>query len=113
MSGNGKCIVIGDNRDNECHKGINGGLVDFGKSCRGAGAVFVYKKDSTGVWTRKSYLKTIGSIDEDESFGRRIAVDDDCQTIAVGELNNDSAFTGVNNRDSFGEAIDSGAVYVF
>ena len=113
ISGNGQCIVIGDNREDERHKGINGEVSGLDEPSRGAGAVFVYKKDSGGGWVQKSYLKTIGAIEANESFGRRIAVDDDCGTIAVTEIGNNSNFVGVNGTIESGPAKESGAVFLF
>ena len=83
-----------------------------------AGAVYVFVRDGSGVWSQQAYLKA-SNITLGDDFGHGLAISGD--TLVVGAPTEDSNATGINPvfRGDFNGAIngptgyDSGAVYVF
>ncbi len=90
------------------------GSADSDNSSADTGAVYVYKKDSSGEWVQDAYLKASNS-DTTDLFGYSVAVGGDL--IVVGAPFEESNMTGINNIDGSADAdnssADSGAVYVY
>ena len=76
-----------------------------------AGAAYVFTRSGT-TWTQQAYLKA-SNVDAGDSFGERVAISDDGNTIAVTAFSEASAATGVNGNQGDNTAADAGAVYVF
>ena len=70
-----------------------------------AGAVYVFTRDGSGVWTQEGYLKA-SNADASDQFGWTVALSGDF--LAVGAYLEDSSGNLLNNN-----ATNSGAVYVF
>jgi hypothetical protein len=101
-------LVVGAPREDSAAVGINGDDTD--NSAIDAGAVYVFARDATGIWSQQAYLKAsnTGSID---GFGGAVALDGD--TLAVSANLEDSGAVGVNGDQTDNNGQDSGAVYVF
>lgn len=104
----GDTLVVGAPREDSAAVGINGDDTD--NSAIDAGAVYVFIRDATGIWSQQAYLKAsnTGSID---GFGGAVALDGD--TLAVSANLEDSGAVGVNGDQTDNNGQDSGAVYVF
>ena len=80
-------------------------------SARESGAVFVFTRNSEGVWIEQTMLKA-SNTDQDDRFGKSVSLSGD--TLVVSADREDSALTAngsVNPDDN--SARESGAVYVF
>lgn len=101
-------LVVGAPREDSAAVGVNGDDTD--NSAIDAGAVYVFTRDATGIWSQQAYLKAsnTGSID---GFGGAVALDGD--TLAVSANLEDSGAVGVNGDQTDNSGQDSGAVYVF
>jgi hypothetical protein len=76
-----------------------------------SGAVYVFTRDGSGVWTEQAFIKA-SNIDAGDAFGSSsLALDGD--TLAVGAFPEDSSATGINGDQADNSAINSGSVYVF
>jgi hypothetical protein len=78
-------------------------------SARGSGAVYIYTRDSAGVWRQTAYLKAYNA-DEADTFGSSVALSTDGRTLAVGA---DYESSGNPNDPSDNTIIRAGAVYVY
>jgi len=76
-----------------------------------AGAAYVFTRTGT-TWTQQAYLKA-SNVDAGDSFGERVAISDDGNTVAVTAFSESSAATGVDGDQADNTAADAGAVYVF
>ena len=104
----GDTLVVGAPREDSAAVGINGDESD--NSAIDAGAVYVFTRDATGIWSQQAYLKA-SNTDSVDGFGGAVALDGD--TLAVGANLEDSAAAGVDSDQANNSAQDSGAVYVF
>ncbi len=75
-------------------------------SASGAGAVYVFIRDSAGVWLQAAYLKAANA-EFDDQFGTSVALSGD--TLAVGARLEASDGSGEANNSASG----AGAVYLF
>lgn len=75
-----------------------------------SGAVYVFER-SGGSWSQKDYLKA-SNLGNGDSFGRRVAVSGDGDTIIVGADWEDSSSQGIDGAQDDGSS-NSGAAYVF
>ncbi len=79
------------------------------------GAVYVFTR-SGSTWSHEAYLKAPNNSDQDY-FGSALAIDSD--TVAVGSMGEDSAYSSIihgsdlSDADSAGTSSNSGAVYIF
>lgn len=77
-----------------------------------AGAVYVFEKEATGVWSSGSYIgATVPGTGN--GFGTKTSWSADGQTLAVSARTESSSSTGVNQDPDNTDAPSSGAVYVF
>jgi hypothetical protein len=74
-----------------------------------SGAVYVFQRDTAGVWTQQAYLKA-SNPGLGDFFGRSVAIHFD--TIVVGAPYEDGSGTGVNPTPN-NNADQAGAAYVF
>ena len=93
--------------------GINGDETNNLES--DSGAVYVFTRDGTGLWSQQAYIKASNTGASDR-FGDSVALAGD--TLAVGASfgfggGEDSDATGINGDETNNLASDSGAVYVF
>lgn len=75
-----------------------------------SGAVYVFNRDSTGVWSLSHLLKARFP-DEGDRFGESVALQGDLLVISA--PNEDSNARGVNGIANNNTAPNSGAVYIF
>ncbi|MDW8307136.1 MAG: FG-GAP repeat protein, partial [Leptospiraceae bacterium] len=79
-----------------------------------SGAVYVFKRDSSGDWIQDAYLKA-SNAEGSDFFGRSVAISG--STIVVGADLEDSNQTTITNADGSASGVngatDAGAVYVF
>jgi len=88
--------------------GINGDQSD--NSADRAGAVYVFTRDASDVWSQQAYIKA-SNTEALDFFGSQIALDGD--SIVIAAVFEDSDANGVNGDQSDNSADRSGAAYVF
>jgi len=110
LSDDGNTLAVGADREESAATGVNGDQAD--NNARFAGAVYVFTRDSGGVWTQRAYIKA-SNTNADDFFGFRVRLSGDGNTLAVTTIDEDSAATGVNGDQADNSAPAAGAVYVF
>jgi hypothetical protein len=110
LSEDGSTLAVGALTEDSAATGIDGDPAD--NSAWQAGAVYVFRRDDQSAWTQQAYVKASNTDDEDH-FGRSVALSEDGSTLAVGASLEDSAATGINGNQADNWGQDSGAVYVF
>jgi len=106
----GDTLVIGAWGEQSNATGINGNQAD--NSANDSGALYVFVRDPSGVWSQQAYIKTSTSEAYDNLvWHRSVALDGD--TLVAGAYSEDSNATGINGDQSDNSALGSGAVYVF
>jgi len=110
LSDDGNTLAVGAGREDSAAIGVFGNQADNNASA--AGAVYVFTRDSGGVWTQQAYVKA-SNTEADDRFGRSVALSGDGNTLAVGAGLEDSATIGVNGDQADNSAFNAGAVYVF
>jgi len=102
--------VVGAPSEASNAQGLNGGDNNL---AGGAGAVYLFQRDSNLGWQQQAHLKASNS-GAGDNFGHALAISGDGETLAVGALKEDSSTGGINNGamddDSLG---GSGAVYLY
>ncbi len=104
----GNTLVVGSPGE-DSKTNIIGGL-QSDESSQNSGAVYVFVRDVTGVWSQQAYIKASNNNANDQ-FGSSLAISGD--TIAVGAPTEDSAATGIGGDQGNNTQQDSGAVYVY
>jgi hypothetical protein len=104
----GDLLAVSAPFEKSASTGIDGNQSD--NSASSAGAVYVFARDSSGVWVQEAYVKP-AAIDVNDEFGRDLDLDGD--TLVVGATGESSAATGVNGATADNSAQGSGAVWVF
>jgi hypothetical protein len=110
LSGDGNMLAVGADGESSAAIGVNGDQAD--NSASFAGAVYVFTRDTGGVWTQQAYVKA-SNTDAGDDFGQSVALSGDGNTLAVGALDESSAATGVNGDQADNSEQFAGAVYVF
>jgi hypothetical protein len=103
----GDTLAVGARLEDSAASGIDGDQSD--NSATNAGAVYVYTRDATGVWSQQAYIKA-SNTDAGDEFGL-VALSGD--TLAVGAFQEASAASGIDGDQSDNNASNSGAVYVY
>ena len=117
LSGDGNTLAVGAVGEGSAAIGANGDQADNNASF--AGAVYVFTRDTGGVWTQQAYVKASNTDAGDffgqseDFFGQSMALSGDGNTLAVGAFSEGSAATGVNGEQADNSASVAGAVYVF
>jgi trimeric autotransporter adhesin len=112
----GDTIVVGEANESSNQTGITNddATASSDSSSGGSGAVYVFKKDSSGNWIQDAYLKA-SNADINDCFGRSVAISGN--TIVVGAENESSSQKTITNDDgsasSDNSAVMSGAAYIF
>lgn len=110
LSADGGRLAIG--ADSEDSDDASDPSINVGVNYDG-GAVYVYTRDTGGVWQSEAYLKA-AAISGGDKFGVVVSLSSDGNTLAVGAPFEDSAQTGIggsNADDPSGN--NSGGVYVY
>jgi hypothetical protein len=106
VSLSGDTLAVGAKFEGSATTGVNS-TPDEGAA--GSGAVYVFTRDSNGLWSEQAYIKASNTGAGDQ-FGISVALSRD--SLAVGAIGEGSATTGVNSTpDEL--ANFAGAVYVF
>jgi FG-GAP repeat protein len=114
----GDTVVVGASGEDGYHNGIinTDDSVDEGTGAGGqSGAVYIFKRDGSGIWSQDAYLKASNNTGGD-NFGYSVGIDGD--SVAVGAYYEDSGATTIVNTDASHDEgtsanYNSGAVYVF
>ena len=104
----GDTLVVGAQNEESSATGVDGDQSD--NSADGSGAIYVFKRDASDVWSQQAYIKA-SNTNLGDSFGDSIALDGD--TLAVGASGEESSATGIDGDQSDNSAGNAGAVYVF
>lgn len=110
LSSDGSTLVVGAHAEDSNSAGVNG--IQTNNLLGNSGAVYVFRRDSTGMWAQEAYLKASNPGAGDE-FGASLALSATGETLAVGAHFEDSMATGPNGDQSSNTRGNSGAVYVF
>jgi hypothetical protein len=112
LSDDGNTLIVTAPEEDSSATGIDGDESD--NSYSNAGAAYVFTR-SNGTWTQQAYVKAsnTGELEDGDTFGFRIALSSDGDTVAISALGEDSAATGINGDQSDNSAGGAGAVYVF
>jgi hypothetical protein len=76
----------------------------------GAGAVYVFSRDATGLWGQDALLRA-NVIGLNDGFGSRVELIGNLLAVAAPGERSDA--TGINDNDDNESAVDSGATYLF
>jgi hypothetical protein len=110
LSADGSTLAVGALAEDSASTGIGGNQTS--NTLSSSGAVYVFRRDSSGTWTQEAYIKASNPGTSDE-FGSALALSADGSTLAVGAHFEDSSASGPNGDQSSNAAINSGAVYLF
>jgi hypothetical protein len=110
LSANGNILAVGATGEDSAAVGIGGDGND--NSMADAGAVYVYYRDSGGIWQLPTYVKA-GNTDAGDSFGHAVTLSSDGNTLAVGASNEASAARGIDGDENDNSMPGTGAVYLF
>jgi hypothetical protein len=110
LAADAETLAVGARWEDSSATGVDGAQGDEGAT--NAGAVYVFRRASTGPWTQDAYVKAsnTGAFD---SFGCSVALSANGTTLAVGARYEDSAATGLDGDGANDDARDAGAAYVF
>jgi len=110
LSGDGNSMAVGAHFEGSAATGVNSDHTD--NSATGAGAIYVFTRDSAGIWTQQAYVKA-SNADAGDFFGWTVALSSDGNTLAAGAHLEDSAATGANGVQTDNSTGNAGAAYVF
>jgi hypothetical protein len=104
----GDTLAVGSRREASAATGVDGDESD--NNAPGAGAVYVFTRDGSGLWSQQAYIKASNTGAYD-GFGGSIALSGD--TLVVGAEGEDGAARGIDGDQADNSAQEAGAVYVF
>ena len=110
LSGDGNTLAAGAYQESSNTTGIDGDQSE--NSAFGAGAVYVYTRDGTSVWSQQAYVKA-SNTGAGDLFGVAVILSNNGDTLAVGAHFEDSNATGIGGDESDNSASASGAVYLY
>jgi hypothetical protein len=108
VSISGNTLAIGAHREDSSAIGIDGD--EYNNNSAASGAVYIYTRNNSGVWSKEAYIKASNTESRDY-FGTSISLQ--AGILAVGAHGEDSAATGINGDQSNNDQSSSGVVYVF
>ena len=100
-----RILVVGAKSEDGISTGIDGDE-NFDLFNGNSGSAYVFRLNTSNVWSQVSYLKSSNS-EGNDNFGQSVAVSD--ESIVVGANNEDGDESQVDNNNT----LDSGAAYVF
>ena len=104
----GDLIAVSARNEDSSAAGVNGNQAD--NSAASAGAAYVFRRSSSGIWTQEAYLKA-SSASANERFGTAIAIDG--ETVAVTANSEGSDAVGIGPDPANNLRGGSGAAFVF
>lgn len=110
ISADGETLVIGARSEDSAATGIDGN--PFNNSAASAGAAYIFRRDASGAWSQRAYVKA-SNTESLDSFGDAVALSADGDTLAVGATGEASAASGVGGNQADNSMPASGAIYVF
>ncbi len=110
LSADGNTLAVGAPLEGSAAVGIDGDQTDNGAF--EAGAVYLFSRDSDGIWQQTAYVKA-GNTDPGDRFGYTVALSADGDTLAVSAPGEDSSSLSINTLPNDNSAVDAGAVYLF
>jgi len=114
ISENGNTMVVGAEAENSAATGINGdqNLEVLGAgSGGGSGAAYVFVRNND-VWQQQAYIKA-SNTQQGDSFGNRVSLSADGNTLAVGAPGEGSAASGINGDQNDDSNDRAGATFLF
>jgi hypothetical protein len=106
LSGDGKTLVVTAANEDSAATGVNGNQAD--NTSMNSGAVYVYRRATSGAWRQEAYLKA-DTVNTEQFFGYGYPID--YQAIAV---NNDGTLIAVGAPgERPGSFYGTGAAYIF
>jgi hypothetical protein len=108
LSNDGTTLAVGARREDGSSVGINGANNNAAMS---SGAAYVFVRAGSS-WTQQAYVKA-SNTEIGDSFGERVALSNDGNTLAVGAPLEASAATTINGNQASNTAANAGAVYVY
>jgi hypothetical protein len=109
LSADGTAMAVAAAAESSSATGINGDQND--NSAFSSGAVYVFGHDGTD-WFQQAYIKA-SNTEENDEFGKAVALSANGNTLAVGANHEGSNATGINGDQDDNSADGSGAIYVF
>ncbi len=101
-------IAVGATGEDSAAIGVGGDQASNALSS--AGAVYVFVRDTTGLWTQQAYVKA-SNTNAADFFGTGVALWG--ETLAVGAFGEASLLGGINGDQTNNAAGSAGAVYVY
>jgi FG-GAP repeat/Divergent InlB B-repeat domain len=102
----GDTVVVGAMNEDSSTRGTNSSP---NEGAVNAGAVYIFTRSSSGIWSQQAYLKA-GNSGAGDNFGSSVAISG--ETVVVGASREDSSSMGVNSAPNE-TTTDAGAAYVF
>ncbi len=110
LSGDGHTLAVGAPFEDSAASGVGGD--ESNDSEYHAGAVYVFRRNSAGMWSQEAYVKA-NNTGQGDQFGTSVSLSEDGNTLAVGAIWESSAATGVDGDGNDNSKGNAGAVYVF
>jgi len=111
---NNNTLVVGANLEDSSQTTVTNGTTAASDNDKSAsGAVYVFTRNGSDIWTQDAYIKASNN-DVNDNFGEVVSIDGD--TIALGVQLEDSSQTTITNGATASTNNDnssSGAVYVY
>ena len=109
LSDDGNTLAVGARFEDSNAKGIDGAQE---AGADNSGAVYVFSRNSTGIWSQQSYIKASNSGAGDQ-FGFSVSLSTNGNSLVVGAIGEDSNAKGVGGDQDNTDANNSGVVYFF
>ncbi len=110
LSNDGATLAVGATGEDSAATGVDGDETD--NTATDSGAVYLFTRDSDGLWNTRTYVKA-SNTDAGDGFGGSVALSADGSMLVVGANVEDSSAIAVNGDETDNNAPDSGAVYIF
>lgn len=108
VSLDGDLLAIGAFLEDSQSTGVNSDQMNI--NAKDSGAVYLYKRDATGVWTQLEYIKA-SNTDAGDQFGWSVGLSGGL--LAIGAHQEDSGSYGINGDQADNSSDNKGAVYLF
>lgn len=108
VSLDGDVLAIGAYLEDSQSTGVNSDQMSI--NAKDSGAVYLYKRDATGVWTQLEYIKA-SNTDAGDQFGWSVGLSSGL--LAIGARQEDSSSYGINGDQADNSSDNRGAVYLF
>ena len=115
LSENGSLLAVGAPSEDSAIAGVavgTGGSATANNAASGAGAVCLFSRSATNVWTQSFYVKA-SNPNASDSFGQQLSLSSDGTVLLVMAPGEQSAATGIGGDQTSNAANQSGAGYVF